>query len=125
MSRVKGKNTKPELIVRHFLHRNGFRYRLHRKDLPGKPDILLKKYNTAIFIHGCFWHGHKGCRYFVMPKTRTRWWQDKINRNREKDIENEQNLHNSGWKIIIIWECELKKNKVKATLKNLLQKLNS
>lgn len=125
MSRIKGKNTKPELIVRSFLHQNGFRYRLHSKDLPGKPDIVLKKYGTVIFIHGCFWHGHEGCRYFVIPKTRTQWWIDKINKNKKNDIKNQSALLESGWRIIIIWECELKKDTLEETLGKLVQRLNA
>jgi len=85
MSRIKGKNTKPEMLVRKFLHANGFRYRLHVKDLPGKPDIVLPKYKTVIFVHGCFWHGHEHCKYFVVPKTRTDWWINKINSNITND----------------------------------------
>jgi len=125
MSQIKGKNTKPELIVRSFLHQNGFRYRLHSKDLPGKPDIVLKKYKTVVFIHGCFWHGHKGCKYFVVPKTRTQWWLDKINRNKAKDTESNNVLIDQNWKIITIWECELKKGKIETTLNNLLNELRS
>ncbi|RYZ18801.1 MAG: DNA mismatch endonuclease Vsr, partial [Chitinophagaceae bacterium] len=85
MSKIKGKNTKPEMLVRKFLHANGFRYRLHCKNLPGKPDIVLSKYKTVIFVHGCFWHGHEHCRYYVVPKTRTDWWLNKINRNIQND----------------------------------------
>ena len=86
MSRIKGKDTKPEMLVRRFLHANGFRYKLHDKKLPGKPDIVLPKYRTVIFVHGCFWHGHKNCKYFVVPKTRTEWWLNKINGNIANDI---------------------------------------
>ena len=85
MSRIKGKDTKPEMLVRRFLHGQGYRYRLHVKTLPGKPDIVLPRYKTVILIHGCFWHGHEGCRYYVVPKTRTEWWLNKINRNKEND----------------------------------------
>jgi len=85
MSRIKGKNTKPEMLVRKFLHANGFRYRLHVKNLPGKPDIVLPKHKTVIFVHGCFWHGHEGCKYYVVPKTKTDWWLNKINGNIEND----------------------------------------
>jgi DNA mismatch endonuclease, patch repair protein len=123
MSRIKAKDTKPELIVRKYLHSNGYRYRLHDKKLPGKPDIVLKKYNTIVSVHGCFWHGHDGCKYFVVPKTRTQWWLDKINRNKEKDIENKNALVNAGWTIITIWECELKKKKLENTLKSLIKRL--
>lgn len=123
MSKIKGKDTKPEILVRKFLHANGYRYRLHDKKLPGKPDIVLKKHNSVIFIHGCFWHGHKGCKYFVIPKTRTQWWLNKINRNKEKDKESTETLQKEGWNIITIWECELKKEKCEKTLQELIQKL--
>lgn len=108
MSRIKGKDTKPEMLVRKFLHNKGYRYRLHEKKLPGKPDIVLPKYKIIINIHGCFWHGHDGCRYFVIPKTRTEWWQQKINRNKELDDQNYQKLTQAGWKVLTIFECELK-----------------
>lgn len=108
MSRIKGKNTKPEMLVRQFLHAEGFRYRLHVKDLPGKPDIVLPKYKTAIFIQGCFWHGHNQCKYYVVPKTKTDWWLSKINGNKAKDIINIELLRKAGWRVIEIWECELK-----------------
>ncbi|MBA3648843.1 MAG: DNA mismatch endonuclease Vsr [Chitinophagales bacterium] len=121
MSRIRSKNTKPELIVRSFLHKNGFRFRLHDKKLPGKPDIVLKKYRTVIFVHGCFWHGHKGCKYFVVPKTRTEWWLQKINRNREVDKGVLKKLQKENWKIINIWECAFKAGKSAKTLKKLTQ----
>lgn len=124
MSKIKGKDTKPELLVRKFLHENGFRYRLHVKDLPGKPDIVLPKYKTVIFVHGCFWHGHENCKYYVVPKTRTEWWQDKINGNITKDKFVEDKLLLAGWKILKLWECELKpnfKNENLRLLKNKLQ----
>ena len=111
MSRIKGKDTKPEMIVRKFLHAHGFRYRLHVKDLPGKPDIVLPKYKTVIFVHGCFWHGHEGCRYYVVPKTRTEWWLGKINGNVANDVKKEKALMDAGWRIIRIWECDLKPDK--------------
>lgn len=120
MSRIKGKNTKPELLVRKFLFAKGFRYRLHDKKLPGKPDIVLPKYKTVIFVHGCFWHGHEGCRYFVVPKTKTDWWLAKINRNKELDHLAVEKLKLAGWKVITVFECDLKKSKIEATLKNLL-----
>lgn len=121
MSRIKGKNTKPEMLVRKFLFSQGFRYRLHDKKLPGKPDIILPKYKTVLFIHGCFWHGHEGCRYYVVPKTRTDWWLTKINGNKKKDAESIEQLKQQGWKIIILWECELKPAVREATLQNLLK----
>ncbi len=123
MSRIKGKNTKPEMLVRQFLFSQGYRYRLHVKNLPGKPDIVLPKYKTVIFIHGCFWHGHKGCRYFVIPKTRTEWWMDKINRNSELDQNAVKALKKSGYKVIIIWECNLKSKTLFRTLSSLSTKL--
>ncbi len=124
MSRIKGKDTKPELLVRKYLHAHGFRYRLHDKRLPGKPDIVLPKYKTVIFIHGCFWHGHEGCKYFVVPKTRTEWWVEKINRNKKLDEESKILLIKNGWKVISIFECELKLAKRIPTLTYLLESLN-
>ena len=124
MSRIRGKNTKPELLVRKFLFANGFRYRLNVKTLPGKPDIVLPKYKTVIFVNGCFWHGHKGCRYFVLPKTRTEWWLQKIKETQNRDQKAEAELERLGWKVIVIWDCELK-NKVRdITLNSLLLVLN-
>ena len=123
MSRIKGKNTKPEMLVRKFLHAGGFRYRLHDKKLPGKPDIVLAKYRTVIFVHGCFWHGHTNCRYYVVPKTNTEWWLNKINGNIAKDRKAIALLKKDGWKIINIWECNLKPAKVKQTLAGLLKKI--
>jgi DNA mismatch endonuclease (patch repair protein) len=108
MSQVKGKNTKPELVVRKFLFANGFRYRINQKNLPGKPDIVLKKYKTAIFVNGCFWHGHKGCKYFVLPKTRTEWWLQKIKNTQKRDKKAEIELQILGWRVITVWECGLK-----------------
>lgn len=116
MSKIKGKDTKPELLVRKFLHKHGFRYRLHVKDLPGKPDMVLPKYKTVIFVHGCFWHGHENCKYFFVPKTRTEWWLNKINGNIFADVKNQELLIGQGWEIIEIWQCELKHKTVNATL---------
>lgn len=115
MSRIKGKNTKPEMLVRKFLFANGFRYRLYVKTLPGKPDIVLPKYKTVIFVNGCFWHGHKGCKFFVVPRTRTDWWLNKIKETQKRDREKEIELNVLGWKVITIWECELKTTKVDFT----------
>jgi DNA mismatch endonuclease, patch repair protein len=123
MSRIKGKNTKPELLVRKFLHSKGLRFKLHDKKLPGKPDIVLPKYKTIVNIHGCFWHGHEGCRYYVIPKTRTEWWQHKINRNRELDQQNLSKLIQEGWKVLTIFECELKPKVRAGTLDNLLEQI--
>jgi len=122
MSQIRSKNTKPELAVRKYLFANGFRYRLHCKSLPGKPDIVLPKYRTVIFVHGCFWHGHKGCKYYVVPKTKTEWWTHKINGNKINDKKIFKALMKDGWKVIIIWECELKTAKVEKTLISLLKK---
>jgi DNA mismatch endonuclease (patch repair protein) len=116
MSRIRSKDTKPELIVRRYLFSKGFRYRLHDKTLPGKPDIVLAKYRTVVFIHGCFWHGHENCRHYVVPKTRTEWWLNKINNNASSDIIAAKRLATAGWKTIIIWECELKKVCLESTL---------
>lgn len=124
MSRIKGKNTKPEMLVRKFLHANGYRYKLHDKKLPGKPDMVLPKYRTVIFVHGCFWHGHKNCKYFVIPKTRTQWWTDKINRNKANDEKAIKALKKDKWKIINIWECDLKTARVDKTLNKLIKKLS-
>jgi DNA mismatch endonuclease (patch repair protein) len=123
MSRIKGKNTKPEMLVRRFLFANGFRYRLNVKDLPGKPDIVLPKYKTVIFINGCFWHGHKGCNYFVVPKTRTEWWLNKIKDTQKRDREAEIQLNVLGWKVITLWECQLKPKKYNDTLNSLLKRI--
>lgn len=123
MSQIGSKNTKPELMVRKYLHTQGFRYGLHSKELPGKPDLVLRKYRTVIFIHGCFWHGHAGCKYFVVPKTRTDWWIKKIERNQSKDQLSLERLKTLGWNIILIWECQLKPTKRENTLQRLHKKL--
>jgi DNA mismatch endonuclease, patch repair protein len=112
------------MIVRKFLHSNGFRYKLHDKSLPGKPDIVLPKYKTVIFVHGCFWHGHKNCKYYVIPKTRTDWWLNKINGNISNDTKAVKELKKDGWKIMTIWECELKPAKIEKTLTTLLTDLS-
>jgi DNA mismatch endonuclease, patch repair protein len=123
MSQIKSKNTKPEMLVRKFLFSKGLRFRIHDKKLPGKPDIVLKKYNTVIFIHGCFWHGHKGCKYFVVPKTRTEWWLEKINKNALNDAKNSEELIRNGWNTLTIWECELKPSKREETLNQLVKNI--
>lgn len=109
MSGIRSKDTKPEMAVRRFLHGQGFRYRLHRRGLPGTPDLVFPKYKTVVFVHGCFWHGHD-CRYFRLPKTRTEFWSEKISGNRARDAKNEEALRASGWKVIVIHECEIRDN---------------
>lgn len=125
MSRIRSKNTKPELLVRKHLFKDGFRYRINVKSLPGKPDIVLSKYNTVIFVNGCFWHGHEGCKYFVIPKSRTEWWTNKIYKTKENEKKNKMVLKQMGWNIITVWECQLKKENIEKTLKQLSNKLYS
>lgn len=125
MSRIRAKNTKPEVFVRSMLHRMGYRFRIHLNGLPGKPDIVLPKYHTAIFVHGCFWHGHEGCKDFAPPKTRTEWWLNKINGNKKRDTENITQLGRQGWQVIIIWECELTPDKWENTIKTFVDVLNN
>ena len=108
MSRIRGKNTKPEILVRKGLHARGFRFRLHNKKLPGSPDIVLPKYGVAIMVNGCFWHGHKGCRYATKPKTNIEFWETKIARNRHRDEVTTAHLEALGWTVITVWECELR-----------------
>lgn len=120
MSRIKGKNTKPEILVRQFLYKNGFRYRLNYKKLPGRPDIVLPKYKTVIFTNGCFWHGHENCKDFVVPKTRTDWWIDKINQTKNRDLSTSTELESLGWKVYVIWECELKSDKREQVFEDLI-----
>jgi DNA mismatch endonuclease (patch repair protein) len=108
MSRVGSKNTTPELAVRRILFSMGFRYRLHDKRLPGRPDIVFRGRRKAIFVNGCFWHGHEGCRYGRLPKSRVEFWTDKISRNRERDRQNEESLREAGWRSLTVWQCELK-----------------
>src|SRR5690606_37405305 len=125
MSQIKGKDTKPEILVRKFLFANGIRYRLHDKRLPGKPDMVFPKYKKVVFIHGCFWHGHENCKYFVVPKTRTEWWLNKINSNKKKDTESMYALKKLGWKVITIWECELKPNTKDKKLKSIIREFQN
>ncbi len=116
MSQVHSSSTKPELKLRHALWRHGFRYRINAKQLPGKPDIVLPKYRTAIFVHGCFWHGHDGCGKYTVPKTNTEFWTAKVTRNRERDQETWRQLEAKGWSVIIVWECQLKKTVLEETI---------
>jgi len=111
MSGIKGRNTKPELLIRSILHRRGFRFRLHVKDLPGKPDIVLPKHHAVIFIHGCFWHGHENCRLFKLPGTRPEFWQNKIYKNKENDSKAIELLLSNSWRVCVIWECRIRQDK--------------
>lgn len=106
MSRIRGKDTTPEIIVRSLLHRMGYRFSLHRRDLPGKPDIVLPKYRTVIFVHGCFWHRHRGCRFTSIPKTHKDYWAGKLRQTERRDFRDQALLESQGWRVIIIWECE-------------------
>lgn len=105
MSRIGSRNTKPEILVRRGLHASGFRYRLHAKNLPGSPDIVLPKYKSVILIHGCFWHAHNGCRNFRLPKSNTNFWKEKLARNTERDARQIKELEDAGWRTLVIWEC--------------------
>ena len=109
MAQIHSASTKPELLLRHALWRLGFRYRVNDKRLPGSPDIILPKYRTVVFVHGCFWHGHKGCKYYTIPKTNTEFWVAKVARNQERDQEVWRKLEAKGWSVVIVWECQLKK----------------
>ena len=108
MSRIRNRDTKPELIVRSLLHRMGYRFRLHRKDLPGKPDIVLPMYHTAVFVHGCFWHRHPCCQLAYTPRSRVEFWKDKFDSNVLRDKQARRNLTMLGWKVVVIWECQTK-----------------
>jgi DNA mismatch endonuclease (patch repair protein) len=108
MASVKQKDTTPELVVRSALRKLGFRFRLHRKDLPGKPDVVLSKRKTVIFVHGCFWHRHKGCRRASIPASNAKFWMDKFNRTCKRDKMNQEELASAGWRVLVVWECETK-----------------
>lgn len=119
MSRIRSTNTKPEEMVRKCLFAHGFRYRKNVKKLAGCPDIVLTKYRTVVLVNGCFWHMHEGCSKFVLPQTNITYWQIKLLKNRERDVENKNELEAAGWKVLTVWECELKKDKAEETLRNL------
>ena len=123
MSRIRNKNTKPEELVRKYLFSQGFRYRKNDTRLPGKPDIVLPKYRTVIFVNGCFWHGHKGCKYFVWPQNNADFWKKKIESNVERDIKNSQLLQDLGWSVLTVWECELKRDVFSKTMSCVEQQL--
>ena len=124
MAAIHGKDTKPEMVVRKWLWRHGYRYRLNHPRLPGKPDIVMRKYRTCIFVNGCFWHGHEGCRYYTIPKTNTEFWVNKVKRNKERDVKVQHELAAMGWHCITIWECELKPKVWEKTLESLAYTLN-
>lgn len=123
MSRIKGRKTKPEEIVAKYLFSHGFRYRRNVKKLPGTPDIVLKKYKTVIFVNGCFWHMHEGCKYFVWPKDNSEFWKNKLLTNKERDEKEKKEIEELGWKVIVVWECQLKKAERERTLNWLVEKI--
>ena len=120
MAAIKSKNTKPEIAVRKLLHSLGYRFRLHRKDLPGSPDIVLPKYKTVIFVHGCFWHRHENCKYATTPKTRVEFWENKFKANVKRDLEIQEKIKNIGWQSLVIWECDTRNI---SFMKNKIEKL--
>ena len=123
MARIRSRDTKPELIVRSVLHRAGIRFSLRRKDLPGKPDIVLPKYQTVILVHGCFWHRHPGCSVATTPKSNIEFWHKKFDTNVKRDRRNQRALRRLGWKVIVVWECQIMKNPF-AVLKRILREIN-
>lgn len=123
MSQIRSKDTKPEILVRSFLFSKGLRFRKNDKRYSGSPDIVLPKYKTIVFVHGCFWHLHEGCKYAVMPKSNVDFWQKKLYRNRERDEINKNKLENMGWKVLIVWECQLKKQNIQQTLNTLYNQI--
>ncbi len=126
MAKIFGKETKPEITVRKFLFGKGFRYRKNVSDLPGKPDIVLPKYNTTIFVNGCFWHGHQGCKAAKLPRTRHEFWKEKIGANVERDTRNTRQLEEEGWKVVVVWQCEIKsKEKREKRLEGLISEIKS
>ena len=124
VSSIKGQNTRPEMQVRRFLHGRGFRFRITRKDLPGKPDLTLPRWNAAIFVHGCFWHSHANCRYAAVPKTRPEFWEAKLAANTARDVRAVRLLHDLSWRVITVWECSLR-NSAELTLKELEKAIRS
>ncbi len=119
MSGIRGRDTKPELAVRRYLHQLGFRYRLHVRELPGRPDVVLPRYRTVVFIHGCFWHRHPGCRYAYRPKSREEFWETKLTGNRQRDLRDEQRLCALGWRVLVMWECEVNDERLGALVRAL------
>lgn len=125
MSNIPSKNTKPEETVRKYLFAHGLRYRKNVSKLPGKPDIVLPKYKTVVFVNGCFWHGHEGCKYFVPPKTNTEFWFAKFQYNQERDARNYQKLRDLGWRILIVWECEIRHGDANKRLEQLIEEIKT
>jgi DNA mismatch endonuclease (patch repair protein) len=124
MSKIRSKNTKPEMLLRSLLFKEGFRFRIHDKNLPGKPDIVLKKYNTVIFVHGCFWHYHEACNEGRIPNTNSKFWKEKLSKTIERDRQHRQTLEENGWSIIVVWECELENAKQRdETVQRIIQHL--
>lgn len=124
MAAIKSKNTKPELIVRRGLHKRGLRFRLYYPDLPGRPDLVFPSIHVALFVHGCFWHAHEGCRYFKVPKTNREFWRKKLEGNRARDKQNQLALKSEGWRVVLIWECELR-DSVEKRLDELEEKIRT
>ena len=124
MSHIHSRNTKPELVVRQWLWHHGYRYRLNVKGVPGKPDLVMRKYHTALFVNGCFWHGHQDCDKFRLPQTNVDFWTAKINRNRQRDQKNYQVLHDNGWQVIVVWECQLTPKRRETTMLQVELQLN-
>ncbi|MFP4461843.1 MAG: very short patch repair endonuclease [Thermotogota bacterium] len=124
MSKITGKETKPEILVRKYLFAQGFRFRKNVKDLPGRPDIVLPKYQTAIFVHGCFWHGHKDCSKAALPSTNTKFWKEKISKTVERDKNKTIELEEAGWQVLTVWQCELQTKVREQNLKNLKNQIN-
>ena len=125
MSRIRGKDTKPEILVRKYLFSEGFRFRKNDKRYPGHPDIVLPKYKTVVFVNGCFWHGHEGCKYYTIPKTNTDFWVAKVQRNQARDRSDIEKLSQMGWNVITIWECQLEKASMEQTLGKLIEDIRS
>lgn len=125
MSHIRSHDTKPEVKLRKELFKLGYRYRINKKGLPGSPDIVLAKYRTCIFVNGCFWHGHKGCPKFVMPKSNVEFWQSKIERNRERDLWDYTYLESKSWRVIVVWECELAKDRIESTIASVREQLDA
>ena len=123
MSHIRSKSTRPEELIRKCLWRQGFRYQVNDKRLPGRPDIVLPKYRTVIFVHGCFWHGHKDCKFYTVPKTNTEFWMAKVTRNQERDQEVWRKLEAKGWSVIIVWECQLKKAVLEETVNHVADEI--